>query len=38
VDDLTLEQLALEESGSLFKETYGLPVLFSAGTGGSEAS
>ncbi len=38
VDDLTHEQLTLEESGSLFKETYGLPVLFSAGTGGSEAS
>jgi exopolyphosphatase/guanosine-5'-triphosphate,3'-diphosphate pyrophosphatase len=27
VDDLSLEQLALKQSGSLFEETYGLPVL-----------
>jgi exopolyphosphatase/guanosine-5'-triphosphate,3'-diphosphate pyrophosphatase len=38
VDDLTHEQLALEQSGALFEETFGLPVIFVAGTGGSEAS
>jgi exopolyphosphatase/guanosine-5'-triphosphate,3'-diphosphate pyrophosphatase len=27
VDDLSLEQLALKQSGSLFEETYGMPVL-----------
>jgi len=27
VDDLSLEQLALKQTGSLFEETYGLPVL-----------
>lgn len=27
VDDLSLEQLALKQSGSLFEETYGLPLL-----------
>ncbi len=27
VEDLSLEQLALKQSGSLFEETYGLPVL-----------
>jgi len=27
VDDISLEQLALKQSGSLFEETYGMPVL-----------
>lgn len=27
VDDLSLEQLALEQKGSLFEETYGVPIL-----------
>jgi exopolyphosphatase/guanosine-5'-triphosphate,3'-diphosphate pyrophosphatase len=27
VEDLSLEQLALKQSGSLFEETYGMPVL-----------